>query len=74
MAITTNPQPGDLVCFDWEGNGVADHIGLYEKDLPGSEFQTIEGNTSVGNNSNGGEVMRRKRNRSQVQAFVHVGG
>jgi cell wall-associated NlpC family hydrolase len=73
LAITHSPQPGDLVCFDWEGNGVADHVGLYEKDLGGGRFQTIEGNTSLGNNSNGGQVMRRERKRDRtVQAFVRV--
>lgn len=36
------------------------------------EFWSIEGNTSNGNNSNGGEVMLRKRPRSSVQAFVRV--
>jgi hypothetical protein len=73
LSVTHDPHPGDLVCFDWEGNGVADHVGLYEKDLAGSNFQTVEGNTALGNDSNGGEVMRRTRDTSQVQAFVHVG-
>ena len=37
-------------------------------------FEAVEGNTSFGNNSNGGEVMlRTDRNRSEVLAFVHVG-
>jgi len=74
LAITNHPQPGDLVCFDWDNDNVADHIGLFEKDLPGDRFQTVEGNTAIGNDSNGGEVMRRERRVSQVQAFVHVGG
>lgn len=72
-AITSRPQPGDLVCFDWDHDGVADHVGLYEKDLPGDKFSTIEGNTSTSSDSNGGQVMRRERSKSQVQAFVHVG-
>jgi hypothetical protein len=36
------------------------------------DFWTVEGNTAVGNDSNGGEVMIRKRNRSLVQVFVKV--
>jgi peptidoglycan hydrolase-like protein with peptidoglycan-binding domain len=72
LAITSNPKPGDLVCFDWEHNGVSDHVGLFEKWMSGGNFSCIEGNTSTSNDSNGGEVMRRTRNRSQVQAFVHV--
>ena len=67
-------RPGDLVCFDWDG-GVADHVGILEKKVrPWGRgyFQTIEGNTALGNDSNGGEVMRRRRHKSQVQAFVRV--
>lgn len=38
--------------------------------LGANEFWAVEGNTSVTNQSNGGEVMLRKRNRTDVQAFV----
>lgn len=60
---------GDIVLFDWGGDGVADHIGFIE-DYNGVNYTTIEGNTSVSNNSNGGEVMRRTRYASQIQAIV----
>jgi peptidoglycan hydrolase-like protein with peptidoglycan-binding domain len=76
LTITTMPEPGDLVCYDWQGDHVSDHVGLFERWIAGgegSEFLAVEGNTAVGNDSNGGEVMRRTRKRSQVQAFVHVG-
>jgi hypothetical protein len=75
LALTKNPQPGDLVCFDWEHNSVADHVGLFTRwvDSGRTQFESVEGNTAVGNDSNGGEVMRRNRSRSLVQAFVHVG-
>ena len=71
LSVTRAPLPGDVVCYDWDG-GVADHTGLFEK---GSRdmFHAIEGNTSVGNDSNGGEVMRRSRQGSQVECFVRVG-
>lgn len=66
-------QIGDPVAYDWEGNGVADHVGLFEKWIvKGHTFSAIEGNTSLGNNSNGGEVMRRERTVNQVAAFIHV--
>lgn len=26
----SNAAPGDLICFDWDGDGVADHVGLVE--------------------------------------------
>lgn len=41
----SKPQAGDIVVFDWEKNGWADHIGLVEK-VEGNKITTIEGNTS----------------------------
>ncbi len=35
-------------------------------------FRPIEGNTAIGNNSNGGQVMLRSRNRSDVAAFIRL--
>lgn len=72
LYVTNNPQPGDLVLYDWDKDGKADHIGIYEKAIAKGVFQAIEGNTSVGNDSNGGEVMRRKRKTSSVICFVRV--
>ena len=60
---------GDIVLFDWGGDGVADHIGFVES-YSGNTYTTIEGNTSVDNNSNGGQVMRRTRYASQIQAVI----
>jgi peptidoglycan hydrolase-like protein with peptidoglycan-binding domain len=76
LTLTMMPKPGDLVCYDWQGDHVGDHVGLFERWIAGGEgieFHAIEGNTALGNDSNGGEVMRRTRKRPQVQAFVHVG-
>lgn len=36
-------RPGDLVVFDWQPDGISDHIGFYEKTVTGG-VQTIEGN------------------------------
>lgn len=74
---TADPQPGDLVLYDWDGDGEPDHIGLFEGWISKSAgtFSAWEGNTDYGNNSNGGKVMERKdRNKSEVRAFgtVHV--
>lgn len=38
------PVPGDIIFFDWEGDGLADHVGIVEKVEDGLVF-TIEGNT-----------------------------
>jgi hypothetical protein len=72
LAIVHDPQPGDLVCFDWNRDRLADHVGLFEKWNRDGSFNAIEGNTSTSNNSNGGQVMRRTRERNLVQAFVRA--
>lgn len=69
--ITKNPQPGDIVLFDWEGDGKCDHTGIFVKDSGDRKtFVAIEGNTSLSNNSNGGQVMERKRHYASAKAFV----
>jgi len=70
--LTSNPQKGDIVLFDWQNNGWADHTGIFVKweNAAKTQFTCLEGNTSVNNNSNGGLVMERKRNKSTVKAFV----
>ncbi len=70
--ITKKPVEGDIVFFDWNKDGRYDHTGIFVKWLNDNEFETIEGNTAVGNDSNGGQVMRRKRNKN-VAIFAHVG-
>jgi hypothetical protein len=69
-----NVRTGDIVLYDWEGDGVAKHVGIFEgwKDAKKTKFTAIEGNTSLNNNSNGGEVMRRDRSKKDVICFVRV--
>ncbi|MDR1513848.1 MAG: CHAP domain-containing protein [Propionibacteriaceae bacterium] len=50
----TTPQPGDVVFFDWNLDGLADHVGIVEA-VEGGFVKTIEGNTG----SYPGEVARR---------------
>ena len=64
-------RPGDIAIFNWDG-GVPDHIGIVERYLGGGRFVSIEGNTSVGNESDGGAVMRRTRALTQVNGFGRV--
>lgn len=74
LTVTSTPKPGDLVCFDWQRDGEYDHIGivLSAPDAQGN-LQTIEGNTSTSDNSNGGQVMQRTRNKNQQgTVFVRV--
>ena len=67
---TSDAKPGDLVLFDFTGSKVAGHIGILEKVNVDGTYTVIEGNTSTSNDSNGGEVMRRKRNRSVIRGFA----
>jgi len=70
--ITAFPEAGDIVFFDWNGDGRFDHTGLFVKWItPNKTFETIEGNTAVGNDSNGGTVMHRTRANKNV-LFVKV--
>lgn len=70
LVANEDAQPGDLVMFDWQGDGVADHIGIVEENHPDEGWmQTIEGNTSPGSGgsqSNGGGVYRRARNYNSI--------
>lgn len=70
--LTKDPQPGDIVLFDWDGNDHCDHTGIFESwvDFTKTNFFSWEGNTSVNNDSDGGMVMRRIRSRALVRAFA----
>ncbi len=68
--ITTTPVPGDIVLFDWNGDKRYDHTGIFVRQINDKKFETIEGNTSISNDSNGGNVMKRVRNYSSA-IFVH---
>jgi hypothetical protein len=64
------PRPGDIAVFDWDG-GLPDHVGIVVRAQP-CGIETVEGNTAVGNDSDGGEVMRRSRRLSDVALFGRV--
>jgi len=70
--LTSNPKVGDIVFFDWNRDGRYDHTGIFNgwKNKEAGTFYTVEGNTAVGNDSNGGQVMVRERN-TGVALFVH---
>lgn len=64
-------QPGDLVIFDWNGDGSADHVGLYISNN-GSSVHTIEGNTSGA--AGGSCVEEKDRNPSTILGFIRLSG
>ncbi len=62
LSITSTPEPGDIVIYDWDPvSHKPDHTGIFEKWVSPRTFTAIEGNTSIDSDSNGGEVMRRTR-------------
>jgi hypothetical protein len=71
--LTVKPQTGDIILFDWENNGHYDHTGIFMKDNEDDKyFTSIEGNTAVDNNSNGGIVMKRTKRPYSLAKFVNI--
>ena len=68
--IVKEGQAGDIILFDWDGSGDADHIGFIKERKTDGSYITIEGNTQLtGDQSNGGEVMERNRS-SCIRAII----
>lgn len=61
----TDYQPGDIIFYNFHGKKTAEHVGICES-AGGSSIVSIEGNTGVGNDANGGAVMRRTRPLGQI--------
>ena len=61
--VVDDPQPGDIVVFDWDG-GVPDHAGLVVR-AAGSRVETVEGNARD-------QVLRDTRSRDHVALFGRV--
>ena len=75
----TRPRRGDWICYRFDSDSWPDHIGLVTKvvevDWQGRYFtgavKTIEGNTSAGDDANGGEVQARYRSNVRA-AFIRI--
>ena len=67
--LVDEPRSGDLVCFEFDGDRGPDHIGLCEY-FDGTYVTTIDGNTGVGNEANGGAVMARRRHKKYISAVI----
>ena len=65
----SEPRTGDIVIFDFPGGAATDHTGIFES-ASGNAVTTIDGNTGVGNDANGGAVMRRMRDGKYVAAYI----
>lgn len=69
--VTDAPKSGDLVFFNFDSDVAYDHVGIYLTNSGGNTMYTIEGNTSLANQTNGGEVMRRERRKEKI-LFVNA--
>lgn len=67
--IAKTAQAGDIVFFKYSTNSRrTNHVGLVV-DVNGKTITTIEGNTSLTSNDNGGSVMKRTR-KTNIVAFA----
>ena len=65
QVVSGDYRPGDVIFFDFNGNGTPDHVGVCEA-WEGTNITTIDGNTGEGNEANGGAVMRRTRHKKYI--------
>ena len=65
---TYTPQPGDVVVFDFQQDGINDHTGFVVKDNGDGTITTLEGNTS--GSAGGSCVATKTRNRSEVYGYA----
>lgn len=79
MAVTRQPKQGDIVLYDWNNDGTADHVELFDKWIQeGSTFASVGGNTSPTNASAGGQVYHygvngaNPRSVNDVIVFAHL--
>lgn len=76
------PKRGDLICYRFDSDDWPDHIGIIDKvrgiRWAGRRFvgyvKTVEGNTSAGNDANGGQVQIRYRWCSGREKFIRIPG
>jgi surface antigen len=76
LSITSTPQAGDLVAFDWDGNGdyayPNRHIGLVESAPSDGTFTTIEGNTTLPSGGQGVATRTRSTEYGYSTLFIRI--
>lgn len=65
QTVASGYKPGDIVFFNFSGGSTAQHVGICTA-WDGTSITTIDGNTGTDNESNGGAVMLRKRNKKYI--------
>lgn len=64
-------KPGDVVLYDFNGNGTSDHTGIVVEVHP-SYIMAVEGNTGGGSDTNGDGVYLMKRTKANVNYFIRT--
>ena len=67
---TSEGRYGDIVLFDWNNDGIADHVGLIIARNGNGTYETVEGNTATYNYTEGGYVLKMTRYYSSIIAIV----
>ena len=74
LRTTQQPRKGDLIAYDWDGDGEYDHIGIVDDPGDGKKITTVEGNTTTdhgGDDTRG--VHRRHRDISDTDVvYIRV--
>ena len=63
------PKVGDIVFYQFSGSNRINHVGIVTEVLGPNKIKTIEGNTGIGNDSNGGAVLERSRSTTYVKGY-----
>ena len=66
--FTSDPQPGDIVFFNFEGGKYANHVGIVVADQ-GSTVITVEGNTTEPGNSSYEGVYQKTRSKKDIIGY-----
>ena len=69
--FSNTPQVGSIAFFQFDKDANPEHVGIVTKVNSNGTVTTIEGNTAVGNDSNGGEVMERTRKTSLIIGYAY---
>ena len=68
-------RPGDLLTFDFDGVGIAGHIGIATTSPYGTKIDTVEGNTTwgyTGPQGSGGVVTNKQRDMDDVRYGIRI--
>lgn len=64
-----DPQPGDIVYYDWGSDGDCDHVGILAE-INDTDYTVIEGNTTAFDGQDGVALKRRFRYAGSIVGFA----